>query len=191
MADEYKKCLVLDCGSSSMKGAPYLLVSWARGGSKHMLHYKCPTPICLGTPWRNFGVTPSPTIYASFQMGRLCSASLTSGLNPKSNGQKIVQSMFETFEVTGCYLSNPGTLALYSSVQQDSLTMPGFGERIVKDLKNLAPASMKINTLLDPERKYSVWIGGSILASLSTFQSKWITKEQYNETGPILANQCF
>ena len=25
-----------------------------------------------------------------------------------------------------------------------------------------------------PERKYSVWIGGSILASLSTFQQMWI-----------------
>merc|ERR1719437_228798 len=35
-----------------------------------------------------------------------------------------------------------------------------------------------------PGRKYSVWIGGSILASLSTFQAMWITKAEYDEAGP-------
>ena len=33
---------------------------------------------------------------------------------------------------------------------------------------------MKIKIIAPPERKYSVWIGGSILASLSTFQQMWI-----------------
>merc|ERR1712193_164007 len=33
------------------------------------------------------------------------------------------------------------------------------------------------------DRKHSVWIGGSILASLSTFQAMWITKEEYDESG--------
>merc|ERR1712090_65871 len=36
-------------------------------------------------------------------------------------------------------------------------------------------------SLPPPERKYSVWIGGSILASLSTFQQMWITKQEYDE----------
>merc|ERR1712037_1022975 len=35
-----------------------------------------------------------------------------------------------------------------------------------------------------PERTYSVWIGGSILASLSTFQQMWISKQEYDESGP-------
>ncbi|MCP4883322.1 MAG: hypothetical protein GY908_05990 [Flavobacteriales bacterium] len=30
------------------------------------------------------------------------------------------------------------------------------------------------------------WIGGSILASLSTFQQMWISKEEYNEPGNVL-----
>ena len=34
-----------------------------------------------------------------------------------------------------------------------------------------------------PERKYSVWIGGSILSSLSTFQQMWISKSEYDENG--------
>ena len=37
-----------------------------------------------------------------------------------------------------------------------------------------------------------VWIGGSILASLSTFKSMWITKDEYDEAGPsIVHRKCF
>merc|ERR1712224_755694 len=46
---------------------------------------------------------------------------------------------------------------------------PGIGERMTKELTALAPSTMKIKVVAPPERKYSVWIGGSILASLSTF----------------------
>ena len=46
----------------------------------------------------------------------------------------------------------------------------GIAERMEKEIKALAPASMKVKIVAPPERKYSVWIGGSILASLSTFQ---------------------
>ena len=43
-----------------------------------------------------------------------------------------------------------------------------------------------------PERKYSVWIGGSILSSLSTFQQMWISKGEYDESGPtIVHRKCF
>ena len=43
-----------------------------------------------------------------------------------------------------------------------------------------------------PERKYSVWIGGSILAFLSTFQQMWISKAEYDESGPsIVHRKCF
>ena len=41
-------------------------------------------------------------------------------------------------------------------------------------------------------RRYSVWIGGSILASLSTFQQMWISKQEYDESGPaIVHRKCF
>ncbi|KAG6954937.1 hypothetical protein JG687_00011504 [Phytophthora cactorum] len=42
-----------------------------------------------------------------------------------------------------------------------------------------------------PERKYSVWIGGSILSLLSTFQQMWISKAEYSEAGPsIMHRKC-
>merc|ERR1711975_138239 len=69
---------------------------------------------------------------------------------------------------------------------------PGIGERMTKELTALAPSTMKIKVVAPPERKYSVWIGGSILSSLSTFQTMWISKAEYDESGPaIVHRKCF
>ena len=68
----------------------------------------------------------------------------------------------------------------------------GIADRMQKEITSLAPSAMKIKIIAAPERKYSVWIGGSILASLSTFQSMWITKQEYDDAGPsIVHRKCF
>jgi Actin len=68
---------------------------------------------------------------------------------------------------------------LYSNiVMSGGTTMyPGIADRMQKEITALAPSSMKIKIVAPPERKYSVWIGGSILASLSTFQQMWVSKQ--------------
>jgi actin beta/gamma 1 len=69
---------------------------------------------------------------------------------------------------------------------------PGITERMAKELKALAPSTMFIRIYAPPERKYSAWIGGSILSSLSTFQQMWISKEEYNDSGPaIVHRRCY
>merc|ERR1712226_1438275 len=61
-----------------------------------------------------------------------------------------------------------------------------------KEITALAPSTIKIKIIAPPERKDSVWIGGSILASLSTFQQMWISKQEYDECGPsIVHRKCF
>ena len=68
----------------------------------------------------------------------------------------------------------------------------GIGERMTKELTALAPPTMKITVVAPPERKYSVWIGGSILSSLGTFQQMWVSKGEYDEAGPtIVHRKCF
>jgi len=62
-------------------------------------------------------------------------------------------------------------------------------KRMEKELKNLAPQSMTIKIIAPPERKYSVWIGGSILSSLSTFEDMWIKKDEYDESGPSIVHR--
>jgi len=65
-------------------------------------------------------------------------------------------------------------------------------KRLTKEMTALAPASVKVKIVAPPERKYSVWIGGSILSSLSTFQDMWIQKDEYDESGPgIVHRKCF
>merc|ERR1712215_341664 len=69
---------------------------------------------------------------------------------------------------------------------------PGIADRMQKEITSLAPSTLKIKIIAPPERKYSVWIGGSILASLSTFQQMWISKQEYDECGPsIVHRKCF
>ncbi|XP_005392735.1 PREDICTED: beta-actin-like protein 2 isoform X2 [Chinchilla lanigera] len=73
-----------------------------------------------------------------------------------------------------------------------STMYPGIADRMQKEIIALAPSTMKIKIIAPPERKYSVWIGGSILASLSTFQQMWISKQEYDEAGPpIVHRKCF
>jgi len=62
-------------------------------------------------------------------------------------------------------------------------------QRVQKEMVNLAPQSMTIKIVAPPERKYSVWIGGSILASLSTFEEMWVTKAEYDESGPSIVHR--
>jgi actin beta/gamma 1 len=62
-------------------------------------------------------------------------------------------------------------------------------ERVQQEVKALAPDSMTIKIIAPPERKYSVWIGGSILSSLSTFEEMWIKKEEYDESGPSIVHR--
>jgi len=69
---------------------------------------------------------------------------------------------------------------------------PGINDRMQKEITALAPTSMKVKVVAPPERKYATWLGGSILASLSTFQQMWISKQEYDESGPsVIHRKCF
>ena len=75
---------------------------------------------------------------------------------------------------------------LYPSIclSGGSTMFPGIKQRLTNELTDLFPQGTKFKVIAPPERRASVWIGGSIMASLTTFQDKWITKLQYDEYGP-------
>merc|ERR1711998_794857 len=84
--------------------------------------------------------------------------------------------------------------ALYANIvcSGGSTMFEGIAERLTKEITALAPPTMSIKIIAPPERKYSVWIGGSILSALGTFQSMWITKQEYEDAGPsIVHRKCF
>lgn len=65
----------------------------------------------------------------------------------------------------------------------------GIEQRLQSEIGKLAPSSVKTRVIAPPERKYSVWMGGSILSGLSTFQDMWITKEEYEEAGQSVVHR--
>lgn len=72
------------------------------------------------------------------------------------------------------------------SHSNDSPTRIGFGDRLLNEVKKLAIKDMKIKIYAPPERKYSTWIGGSILAGLATFKKMWVSSEEYQEDPDII-----
>ena len=80
---------------------------------------------------------------------------------------------------------------LYSSITLVGGTtkLPGFAGRLQEEVNTLSPKLTRVRVLDNPERQYSVWIGGSIFASLTTFGTKvWISKQLYEEHGPEVVN---
>ncbi len=78
--------------------------------------------------------------------------------------------------------------SLYGSVivTGGNSLIQGFNERLNRDLSNKTPTNMRFKLIAAngaQERKYGSWIGGSILASLGSFQQMWISKLEYEEGG--------
>ncbi len=72
-----------------------------------------------------------------------------------------------------------------------STMFPGLKERLTKEIAEMIPENVEVKIIAPPERMYSVWIGGSILASLKTFQKMWVTRKEYKEIGPTVVHRCF
>lgn len=73
-----------------------------------------------------------------------------------------------------------------------STMFPKIRDRMTKEITALAPSTMKITVTAPPQRKHSVWLGGSILSALPSFQQMWVTAAEYKENGSqIVHYKCF
>ena len=73
---------------------------------------------------------------------------------------------------------------------------PGTKDRMQKEVASLSPLPSKkkeiIKIVAHEDRRLCTWIGGSVLASLSSFKDMWVTSKEYQETGPaIVHKKCF
>lgn len=68
----------------------------------------------------------------------------------------------------------------------------GFGDRLLKRLSDLTKQNLKVKIIASNttiERRFSSWIGGSILASLGSFQQVWMSRQEYDEQGVTLVDR--
>lgn len=68
----------------------------------------------------------------------------------------------------------------------------GLQDRFRAELVRSLPPEDHVVVMAQPMRNFSAWIGGSILASLPAFQSCWVLREQYEESGPqVVYQKCY
>jgi actin-related protein len=83
---------------------------------------------------------------------------------------------------------------LYSSIVLCGGTsmFRGLAERMEKEVVALATPQMKVNVTATPERKNSVWLGGSVLGSLDAFPQMMIDQTEYRDEGvQIVHKKCY
>ena len=75
-----------------------------------------------------------------------------------------------------------------------STLFEGMPQRMQQEMSRLS-AGVQQEALVHAQqtRLFSVWLGGSILGSMSTFQKMWITRQEYEEYGgaKIIHDKCF
>ena len=93
-----------------------------------------------------------------------------------------------------CDVDLKSTSVLYENIVLcgGSSQFSGLGTRLEKELRALTPGSSAREINISPGRKYGVFVGGAILASLSTFQQMWVSKLEFEEHGPsVVHKKCF
>lgn len=73
-----------------------------------------------------------------------------------------------------------------------SCLFPSTKERLERELLDLAPQAAKVKVTMNhntTERKFAVWLGGSILGCLGSFHQLWLSKQEYAEHGAALIHR--
>lgn len=120
-----------------------------------------------------------------FQCPELIFDPQIAGINGAGYHSHIVESIIK-------WDSDLQELMLSNIVLSGGNTMfEGFGHRLWNEIDKVNLSRSKVKILADPERDNMIWKGGSILSALSTFQTLWITKAEYEEWGPtIVYRKC-
>ncbi len=118
---------------------------------------------------------------------------LTTPNSPTSHALNSIVSLSDliTNSILACDVDQRPVLLQNMVVVGGGSLVSGLVDRINLEMGLRFPGSkIKIhspgNTV---ERKYSAWLGGSILASLGTFHQLWVAAEEWKEHGPSILRQ--
>jgi actin, other eukaryote len=100
-----------------------------------------------------------------------------------SNIQELCES-----SIKSCDVDIHRELAKNIVLSGGSTLYEGMADRLKKEVENLFPAGWEVGVATPPECKHAAYRGALIIQGLSTFESKWISKEEYNDNGPRIVH---
>jgi len=69
--------------------------------------------------------------------------------------------------------------------------MKGLPERLQQELEGIAGGAVRVDVTAEEGRGHGAWLGGSVLASLPTFDRMWVDRQEYEEVGDrIMLQKC-
>jgi actin-related protein len=94
-------------------------------------------------------------------------------------------STLVTRAITGCAIDMRRALSSNIILSGGNTMLPGFSQRLQEDVLAAFPGLFGSVKVLDtPNRTTSVWTGASVMGSLEGFDTRWVTREVYDEYGP-------
>ncbi|XP_072163100.1 actin-like protein 6B [Diadema setosum] len=194
------------------KELPNVTRSWQNYMAKQLIQdFQAATLQVSDTPYEEEAAEQMPTEIYEFPNGyhrefgveryRIPETLFDTSLVKGADGNSMLSmSHVVTTSVGLCDVDIRG--ALYSNVivTGGNSLLRGFTDRLHKDLQGKIPPNMKLKLIYSSsnssekrfsstERRFSSWIGGSILASLGTFQQMWISKQEYEEQGKTVVDK--
>ena len=119
-----------------------------------------------------------------------CCENLFKSSNNEINFRGMHEECYSSIQKTDAEMRKD----LYSNIilSGGNTNFRGLPERLTKEIQKLTPSSAynKVKVIALPERKFSTWMGASILCSLSNFQSMWITKDEFRENKEKIHERC-
>merc|ERR1712154_59642 len=113
----------------------------------------------MGEETVNYQLPDGQVINIETERFRCCEALFTPLLMGKES-DGIHQMIYKS--IKACDVDIRRDLYTNTVLSGGSTLFPGIDVRLAKEMTALAPASIKVKIVAPPERKYSVWIGGSI-----------------------------
>ncbi|KAL4662485.1 hypothetical protein H8957_014637 [Semnopithecus entellus] len=94
-------------------------------------------------------------------------------------GPSIPRAIVESVE--SCETSLRPLLVSHVMACGGNTLYPGFTKRLLGELMGDGVSSTKATVWAGSNRNFSVWLGASVVAHLSTYQSEWMSREEYGE----------
>ncbi|XP_078066344.1 uncharacterized protein LOC144492181 isoform X2 [Mustelus asterias] len=157
-----------------------------------------------------FGLTDAVPIYEGYYLPDAVKRLKLAGNDITENMRRLLIESGHIFTTSTIGLEEPGIHKLICdsilkcdrSLRKDlfrnillsggSTLFPGLEERLLKEIKFQVPSGLPIKVIAPPNRNNSVWMGASILTSLTAFKDMWVTSNDYRDYGPAIINKrCF